>query len=126
VTIRGITLDAGALIAIERRRQRGTQLLQLAQQRRAVLSTPVVVVAEWWRGRTDVRARLLEVVNVEPVSLNVAQMAGQALAKVPRSTTIDAIVMAFAATRGDVVFTGDASDLERLGSFFPTVRVLRC
>lgn len=126
MTIRGITLDTGTLIAIERRRQKGTHLLELAKQRLAVLSVPVVVVAEWWRGRTDVRERILDVVNVEPLSLAVAKVAGKALAKVPRSTAVDAIVMAFAANRGDVVLTGDPDDFERLRSFFPAVRVLGC
>jgi predicted nucleic acid-binding protein len=126
MTIRGITLDTGALVAIERRKQRGTQLLRLAKQRLAVLSMPVPVITEWWRGRTDVRERILDVVNVEPLSIAVAESAGEALARVPRSTSIDAIVMAFAASRGDVVFTGDPDDLERLRAFFPSVRVLGC
>jgi hypothetical protein len=56
MTIRGITLDTGALVAILRRKQRGNQLLELAKLRLAVLSVPVPVLAEWWRGRTDVRA----------------------------------------------------------------------
>lgn len=124
MSIRGITLDTGALVAIERRKPKGIHLLELAKHRLAVLSAPVVVVAEWWRGRTDVRERILDVVNVEPLSLAVAKTAGEALAKVPRSTAIDAIVMAFAASRGDVVFTGDTDDFERLGTFFPGVRVL--
>lgn len=34
-----------------------------------------------------------------------------------------AIVMASAALRGDVVYTTDVADLERLRSFFPSVRV---
>ena len=67
--IRGITLDTGALVAIERRKQRGTQLLKLARQRLAVLSVSVPVIAEWWRGRTDIREKILDVVNVEPLSL---------------------------------------------------------
>ena len=79
--IRGITLDTGALVAIERRKQRGTQLLELARRRLAVLSVPMPVVAEWWRGRTDVRERILDVVNVEPLSLAVAKAAGEAQAK---------------------------------------------
>ena len=124
--IRGITLDTGALVAIERRRQRGSHLLELAKQRLAVLSAPVPVVTEWWRGRTDARERILDVVNIEPLSLAVAKLAGEALAKVPKSSAVDAIVMAFAASRGDVVFTGDKDDLERLRAFFPTVRVFGC
>jgi len=126
MTIRGITLDTGALVAIERRKQRGTQLLELAKRRLAVLAVPVPVIAEWWRGRTDIRERILDVVNIEPLSTAVAKAAGQALAKVPKSTAIDAIVMAFAASRGDVVFTGDTHDFERLCSLFPMVRVLGC
>jgi len=124
--IRGITLDTGALVAIERQKQRGTQLLALAKQRLAVLAVPMPVIAEWWRGRSDVRDRMLDVLNVEPVSLAVAKAAGEVQAKVPRSTAVDAMVMAFAASRGDVVFTGDVADLERLRRFFPTVRVLGC
>jgi predicted nucleic acid-binding protein len=126
MTIRGITLDTGALIAIERRKQRGNQLLELARQRLAVLSVPLPVIAEWWRGRTDVRERILDVVNVEPLSLAVAKAAGEAQASVARSTAVDAMVMAFAASRGDVVFTSDPDDLDRLRAFFPAVRVLRC
>jgi len=40
------------------------------------------------------------------------------------ATTIDAIVMASAASRGDVVLTSDVGDLERLRAVFPGVRVL--
>jgi predicted nucleic acid-binding protein len=91
-----------------------------------VLSAPMPIIAEWWRGRTDQRERILDVLNVEPISLAVAKAAGEALATITSATTIDAMVMAFAAHRGDVVFTGDTVDLERLRRFFPTVRVLSC
>jgi hypothetical protein len=40
------------------------------------------------------------------------------------ATTVDAIVMASAARRGDVVYTSDFGDLARLRAFFPSVRVL--
>lgn len=126
MTIRGITLDAGALIAIERKKQRGMQLLQLAQQRLAVLSVPIPVVAEWWRGRTDVREHILDAVNIEPLTLAVAKAAGEAQATIRSASAIDAMVMAFAASRGDVVFTSDPKDLESLRTYFPTVRVLTC
>jgi hypothetical protein len=69
---------------------------------------------------------MLDAIYVVPLSLAVAKAAGEALAKVRRSTIIDAIVMAFAASRGDVVFTGDPDDLERLRARFPSVRVLGC
>jgi hypothetical protein len=49
---------------------------------------------------------------------------GEALAAVRGATAIDAVVMASAASRGDVVLTSDPHDLDRLRSHFPTVRVL--
>ena len=124
--IRGITLDAGALLAIERGEQRGTQLLELAKRRLAVLAVPVPVIAAWWRGRTDVRDHILNVVNVEPLSPAVAKAAGEAQAKLRRASALHAIVLAFAASRGDVVFTSDPKHLESLQAYFPTVRVLTC
>jgi predicted nucleic acid-binding protein len=130
VTTRLITLDTGALIAIERRKQRGLLLLDLAKHRLARLLVPVPVVAEWWRSRTDTRERILDAVSVEPLSLDVARAAGEALAKIRRnpkgeSLVIDAIVVAFAASHGGLVFTSDVNDLEQLGSsHVPSVRVL--
>jgi hypothetical protein len=53
-----------------------------------------------------------------------ARLAGEALAKVKNATAIDAFVMASAALRGDVVYTTDIEDLERLRAFFPGVRLL--
>jgi predicted nucleic acid-binding protein len=131
VSILRITLDTGALIAIERRKRRGRLLLDLARQRIARLLVPIPVVVEWWRARTDVRERILEAVSIEPLSLSVARSAGEALAKVTKtnssdgSLAIDAIVMAFAASHGGIVYTADFEDLETLRvACFPAVRVL--
>ena len=130
MTSRLVTLDAGALIAIERRKQRGMLLLDLAKHRLARLLVPVPVVTEWWRAKTDSRERILEAVSVLPVSLEVAQAAGEAVArlkKVPprRALAIDAIVVSFAAVHGGIVYTGDVEDLERIKTaHFPSVRVL--
>ena len=70
------------------------------------------------RGRLVKSGMLAEVL---PESL--AQLAGEALAQVQDSTVVDAIVMASAASRGDVVYTGDSEDLARLCACFPGVRV---
>jgi hypothetical protein len=45
-------------------------------------------------------------------------------AAVPDATAIDAIVMASAGRRGDVVYTSDFEDLVRLQVYFRSVRVL--
>lgn len=84
---------------------------------------PADVIAEWWRGRSDIREDLLASVLVEPLTARLAKLAGECLARVAGATTVDAIVMASAAQRGDAVYTSDVSDLERLRAFFPAVRV---
>lgn len=95
-----------------------------ARERAVPVTVPAPVLGEWWRGRTDVRDAIRLSVVIEPLTDAVARLAGEALAAVPRATAIDAFVMASAAMRGDVVYTGDRSDLERLRAFFPGVRVL--
>ena len=123
--MRHITLDTGALIALERRRQRMREVVERAIERDQLITVPADVIAEWWRGRTDVREAILASVDVEPLSEELARTAGEALASVKRATPVDAIVMASAASRGDVVYTSDVEDLQRLQRHFPAVRVLR-
>lgn len=118
-----VTLDTGALIALERRRARMWKVLQRARALGVVPVVPADVVAEWWRGRTDIRDHLLASVVVEPLTERLARLAGECIAGVTGATVVDAIVMASAAQRGDAVYTSDVGDLERLRAFFPTVRV---
>jgi hypothetical protein len=47
------------------------------------------------------------------------------VAAVKGATVVDAVVMASAASRGDRVLTSDFDDLDRLRSYFPTVRLLQ-
>jgi predicted nucleic acid-binding protein len=120
----GITFDTGALIALERRTQRIWEIYRTAMHDLVTITVPVAVVAEWWRGRTDTRERILAGVRVESLHVALAQAAGQALGTVKSASTVDAVVMASAALRGDVVYTSDVGDLERLSRYFPGVRVL--
>lgn len=122
--MRGLTFDTGALIALERRRQRMREILEHALAEDQRITVPADVVGEWWRGRTNVRDRILQSVDVEPLSEALAKRAGEALAAVRQATLVDAIVMASAASRGDIVYSSDVADLERLRSYFPSVRVL--
>ena len=121
----GLTLDTGALIALERRKQRMRQVLERALAKDQPITVPADVVGEWWRGRTELREAILEAVDVEPLSLPLAKVAGEALATIHGATLVDAIVMASAASRGDIVYSSDVDDLERLRRVFPGVRVLR-
>jgi predicted nucleic acid-binding protein len=114
----GITFDTGALIALERRGQRARKVLERATEQKVRITVPAAVITEWWRSRNDIRERILAGVRVEPLSESVAKVAGEALAAVKGTTPIDAIVMASAAQRGDIVYTADVSALAKLAGYF--------
>ena len=119
-----IVFDTGALVALERRKQRAVQIWATARRDETEIFVPGAVVAEWWRGRTDIRESILAGITVEPVDAMLGRAAGEALAAIAGATVVDAIVMALAARVGGTVFTSDVGDLEDLRSFFPGVRVL--
>lgn len=119
-----ITFDTGALIGLERNKQRVRHVLERARERGLIINVPSVCIAEWWRKRSDRRVQILEAVEVVHTDEVLMKTAGEALSTVPQATTIDAIVMAVAARRGGVVYTSDIDDLERLRRVFPSVRVL--
>ena len=120
----GLTFDTGALIALERRKLRMRQVLERARDRDQLITVPADVVAEWWRGATDIRRAILASVDIEPLTLRLAQIAGEAMGAVPGATLVDAIVMASAASRGDIIYSSDVHDLERIRRVFPSVRIL--
>jgi predicted nucleic acid-binding protein len=124
------TLDTGALVAMERMKARGVMLLRAAKEHRAQLFAITPVVAEWWRGRSDVRERIKAAVTLMPFPVRAAEAAGIVLGEMRSereraAMSIDAMVMAFAATYGgSLVYTSDVGDLTRIGRHFPGVRVL--
>ncbi len=129
----GVTFDTGALISIERRKERASKIFDRLGEQDVVITAPLPVIGEWWRGRTDWRERILGGIYVEPLTLAMVKLAGEALASLralPATRRgqgpgfVDALVMASAASRGDVVYTGDVDDLERLAPYFPGVRIL--
>ncbi|MEJ7735565.1 MAG: hypothetical protein WKG00_41060 [Polyangiaceae bacterium] len=125
-----VTLDTGALIAMERQKPRGMMLLRAAREQRARLLAVTPVVAEWWRGRSDVRERITTSVGLVPFPVGAAEAAGLVLGRlrgerVRASLSIDVMVMAFAALYGGaLVYTADTADLQGLVRYFPSVRVL--
>ena len=66
--MRTVTLDTGALIALERRRARMWKVLHRARELGVVPIVPADVVAEWWRGRSDIRVDILGSVVIEPLT----------------------------------------------------------
>jgi len=120
----GLTFDTGALIGLERKHHRIRKVLDTAIYHGWAVTVPAVVIAEWWRGPRAQRDVILRLVRVEPMDAAIAKLAGLALGQVQEATTVDAIVMASAAGRGDVVYTSDFDDLSRLQRFFTNVRLL--
>jgi hypothetical protein len=112
------------LIALERRKGRALAVHERLFERGVRITVPWVVVPEFWRGRTDRRDAILRSVDIEPATIDLAKKAGEALGAITGATLADAIVMASAAARGDVIYTSDFDDLAALQRWFPDVRLL--
>jgi predicted nucleic acid-binding protein len=110
----GLTLGTGALIALERGDKRMRARLMAAEQDGELITVPSVVLGEWWRGDSDRQRAILEAVDVEPISEELAKRAGRAIAALPGASVFNALVMASAAQRGDVVYSSDVENLVRL------------
>jgi predicted nucleic acid-binding protein len=108
---RGVTFDTGMLIALERRKAGALALLRACRLSRARITIPAAVVAEWWRGS---HPGMLEIGMLEALSPQLAMRAGDLLARDGTSNAVDAIVIASAAQRGDIVVTSDPDDLRAL------------
>ena len=120
--------DTGALISAERGKPRAARFFRLVHLGRAHIVVPLPVVAEWWRGRSDTRDKILRATRIVG-TVEIAKAAGVALAElkgaaVDARVTIDAVVMATAALLDAVVVTGDPDDFERLSGHFSGVAVL--
>ena len=105
-------------------------LLRAAREHRAQLLAITPVMAEWWRGRSDVRERIKTAITLIPFPVRAAEAAGVALGQIRSEKerakmSVDVMVMAFAATYGGaVVYTSDLDDLRRLSRHFSEVRLL--
>ena len=122
----GITLDTGALIAIERGDHLLGAYLRLAYRRSRPLVVPAPVLAQVWRGSQNARiAQFLGLVFVEPMSARLAREAGELLGRAGLADVVDAAVVVGAASRGDEIVTGDMEDISRLASFVRGVGPIR-
>ncbi|MBN9166428.1 MAG: hypothetical protein BGO98_05920 [Myxococcales bacterium 68-20] len=119
-----ITFDTGALVAIERRDRTMLAFMTAALAAGSRITVPSPVVSEWWRGQRGPAARILDAVVVEPLSASLAKVVGETLGAVRGATVVDAVVVASAARRGDLVLTSDLDDLTRIRDVaFPSVRI---
>lgn len=126
----GLTLDTGALFALEKHRKGMTEVIEAARLGRVSITVPSNAIAEWWRGRTDRRDCVREMFTIRDVDEAIAKLAGEAFAwrrrrrgGIDDKVTIDATVIAKAALHGPNLYTGDFEDMQLFQGFFPAVRL---
>jgi hypothetical protein len=111
---RGVVLDAGAFIALERRDGTMVRLVQRFVDAGTPLVTSAGVVAQVWRGggqRQVPIAFLLRRTVVVDLTHLVARLLGRMLGVAGRSDPIDAHVVLLARQRGWPVLSSDPEDL---------------
>jgi hypothetical protein len=110
-----LVLDAGALVAIDRRSRRVDSLLEFAQRSGQAPRTSGAVVAQVWRNgaRQANLARTLAGVDIFPLDDVTGHKIGELLARSGTGDVVDGHV-AMLTERGDTVLTSDDADIETL------------
>ncbi len=108
-----LVLDAGALVAIDKRDRRVGAMLRVAQRAGLPIRTSAAAVAQVWRAgaRQANLARVLAGLEARP--LDDGRAVGQLLAASGTADVVDAHV-ALIAQPGDRLLTSDPHDLARL------------
>ncbi|WP_136191832.1 MULTISPECIES: PIN domain-containing protein [Actinomyces] len=113
--VTGLTLDAGALLALERGDARMRALLRRAVEAGIALAVPAGVVAQAWRGgpRQARVARLLgdPAVQIIPLDDVTARAVGLLCGRSGHPDVVDVHVVLHAREQGHAVVTSDPGDL---------------
>ena len=111
-----LVLDAGGFIALERR---DADIIAVLKAEHLAGRTPLThggIVAQVWRGgagRQAPIARLLSIIDIEPLDTGLGRLAGVLLGESNTSDAIDAALIALCHD-GDSVLTSDPDDLVAL------------
>jgi hypothetical protein len=123
----GVTLDAGALIALDRGDGRMIALLRRALAEGRGFRVPAGVVGQAWRDghRQAVLSRFLRGTEVSVVSLDerLSRAAGELCGATGTADVIDASVVLVAREHRDTILTSDPADLRRLDPSAAIVRI---
>lgn len=116
--VTGLTLDTGALVALERGSPRVRALLRRALENDLTLNVPAGVVAQAWRGGSR-QARVARLLGDPDVSVSVlddpiARAVGLVCARTGHSDIVDAQVALNARNLGHTVVTSDPDDLKAI------------
>ena len=126
-SVKGLTLDTGALLALERGDSRVRALLRRALERGLPLSVPAGVVAQAWRGgpRQARVARLLAdpSVHVAPLEDMTARAVGLLCGRSGHRDIVDVHVALLAQEQGHTVVTSDPEDLSAVHPSLPLITV---
>jgi hypothetical protein len=108
-------LDAGALVAVDRRDRMVGAQLRVLQQRGTPLRASAAVVGQVWRdGRRQANlARVLGGVGIEALGRDDGKRIGELLARAGSADVVDAHVALLVAP-ADVVLTSDPDDIRAL------------
>ena len=126
--VTGLTLDTGALIAVESANPRIRALLAHAQRAGLPIHVPATVVAQAWRGgfrRQALIALLLNAreLDVIPLDEDTARLIGVLCGRSGHADIVDVNVVQHARLHGHTVVTSDPDDLRRVDPALPIVTV---
>ncbi|MBO0810207.1 MAG: type II toxin-antitoxin system VapC family toxin [Actinobacteria bacterium] len=124
----GLTLDTGALLALDHPAKALIMQARLDEARRrgGVICIPADVVAQAWRGSRQARlARLLKSrdLDIAVMTLSVARSIGLMCAASGHSDVIDVHVVLCARQRRHAIVTSDPQDISRIDPAVPRVVV---
>lgn len=110
-----IVLDAGALMAIDRRDRAVGAMLRVAQQQQLAVRSSAGALAQVWRdgARQANLARILSGVDVAPLDMTAAKRIGPLLGATDTSDVIDGHVAQLVGP-GDQLLTSDPQDMRQL------------
>jgi hypothetical protein len=123
----GLTLDAGALLALDHPAKAIAMQARLTEavRRGGTICVPVGAIAQAWRSSRQVRlARLLKSrdIDVAVMTPNVARSVGLLCARSGHDDVIDVHVALCARERGHAVISSDPGDISRVDPALPVIR----
>jgi hypothetical protein len=123
----GLTLDAGALLALDHPAKAIAMQARLTEavRRGGTICVPVGAIAQAWRSSRQVRlARLLKSrdIDVAVMTPNVARSVGLLCARSGHDNVIDVHVALCARERRHAVITSDPDDISRVDPALPVIR----
>ena len=126
--VTGLTLDTGALLALDRPSKAALMQARLdeALRRGGTVCVSVGAIAQAWRSPRQVRlARLLKArdIDIALMTPNIARFVGLMCARCGHDDVIDVHVALCARERRHAVVTSDPGDLARIDPALPVIEV---